>query len=304
MRPFWPISSNALEKAESPIHSRVFLVGCARSGTTLLQSLLGAHPQIATFPETHFFQRAVPGRRLARAIGLSSRYAPIQVHQFLLEAGHLNLEPLYPLRSLFLRRSTAGFIRILDAIAQEQNRSIWLEKTPGHLYHIETIEALVPEVKFIHLIRAGRDVTASLYAITREYDNAWDHPMTVDECIYWWVDAIPRSAKYVGRPGHYYVRYENLVEQTREVLVPICQFLGLEYDDEMLTRYPKVAREITGQHEPWKLGAESPINKRVARSFESVFNEEQRRYIRKRIDPVEQEINGWGIESLTFKAVR
>ena len=195
MRPFWPISSNALKSAVSPIQSRIFLVGCARSGTTLLQSLLGAHPQIATFPETHFFQRAVPGRRLARLIGLSSRYAPIQVHQFLLEAGRLNLEPLYPGRSHSLRRCTTAFIRILDAIAQEQNRSIWLEKTPGHLYHIETIEALVPQTKFIHLIRAGHDVTASLYAITREYDNAWDHQMTVDECIYWWVDAHPPERK-------------------------------------------------------------------------------------------------------------
>jgi hypothetical protein len=34
--------------------TRLFLVGCPRSGTTLLQSLLAAHPQIASFPESHF----------------------------------------------------------------------------------------------------------------------------------------------------------------------------------------------------------------------------------------------------------
>ena len=37
------------------ILSRIFLVGCPRSGTTLTQSLLAAHPMVASFPESHFF---------------------------------------------------------------------------------------------------------------------------------------------------------------------------------------------------------------------------------------------------------
>ena len=35
----------------------IFVVGFQRSGTTLLQSLLGAHPRIAAPPEVHFFFR-------------------------------------------------------------------------------------------------------------------------------------------------------------------------------------------------------------------------------------------------------
>ncbi|MGL4503377.1 MAG: sulfotransferase family protein, partial [Planktothrix sp.] len=44
------------------IKNRIFLVGCPRSGTTLLQSLLAAHPQIASFPESHFFQSLAPAQ--------------------------------------------------------------------------------------------------------------------------------------------------------------------------------------------------------------------------------------------------
>ena len=37
------------------VKERVFIVGVPRSGTTLIQSLLASHPQIETFPESHFF---------------------------------------------------------------------------------------------------------------------------------------------------------------------------------------------------------------------------------------------------------
>ena len=38
---------------------RTFIVGVARSGTTLLQSMVGNHDDIATFPETHFFRKTI-----------------------------------------------------------------------------------------------------------------------------------------------------------------------------------------------------------------------------------------------------
>ncbi|MGL6135938.1 MAG: sulfotransferase, partial [Planktothrix sp.] len=43
-------------------HPRLFLVGCPRSGTTLLQSLLAAHSQIASFPESQFFRCLLENR--------------------------------------------------------------------------------------------------------------------------------------------------------------------------------------------------------------------------------------------------
>src|SRR5271167_4804558 len=39
------------------IAGRLFVVGCPRSGTTLLQSLLAAHPSVHSFPETAVFGR-------------------------------------------------------------------------------------------------------------------------------------------------------------------------------------------------------------------------------------------------------
>ena len=47
---------------------RIFIVGIARSGTTLLQSFVGNHPDISTFPETHFFSVTLHKKKLFRAL--------------------------------------------------------------------------------------------------------------------------------------------------------------------------------------------------------------------------------------------
>jgi len=55
--------------------TRIFLVGCPRSGTTLLQSMLARHDRVFTFPESHLFARSVPSGGLFRMAGLAGRHA-------------------------------------------------------------------------------------------------------------------------------------------------------------------------------------------------------------------------------------
>lgn len=64
------------------IEGRFFIVGFPRSGTTLLQSLLAAHPQIASFPESYFFPNAVEKKGL-RILGISSLKAKENLQKFL-----------------------------------------------------------------------------------------------------------------------------------------------------------------------------------------------------------------------------
>ncbi len=59
--------------SEPPV-GRIFLVGTPRSGTTLYQSIMAAHSQILSLPETHFFLNLIPKRNyIARALGLTNR---------------------------------------------------------------------------------------------------------------------------------------------------------------------------------------------------------------------------------------
>ena len=142
---------------------RIFVVGCPRSGTTLLQSLLAAHSDVASFPESHLFSSLVADRgKLRSTFNIASRKARPQFDTFLRELQREDLNQYLPKFSFLVRQYSHAFIRILDILSEEQGKDIWIEKTPRHLHCIDQIEKLLPEPQFIHIIRSGKDVVASL----------------------------------------------------------------------------------------------------------------------------------------------
>lgn len=279
--------------SNSTIAERVFLVGCARSGTTLLQSILGTHSRIATFPESHFFQHAVPGRNWAKRMGLASRAARGQLNRFLEEAGHPELKSSQTLPIESLRGVAEVFIQDMDMMTAMENKDIWLEKTPGHLYHIPIITRLAPKSRFIHIVRSGKDVVSSLYAVTREHEGAYGHPMEIDECIYWWKEAIDLSANYLHHPNHFFMRYERLTKDTKTTVATLCDFLQIEFQDRMLSDYPDVAKRVALPSEPWKANTSKKIH--TASRFDEIFTPEQQKYILEQLQSSDAQISDWGI---------
>lgn len=270
-------------KSRAPI----FVVGCPRSGTTLLQSLLGAHPAIATFPETKFFFYGVPQyepRR--RAVGMISQHFKTWLKDFFIEQINrpdlLQGLPRVPLRSLYLKK----LIGILDTLTQEQNKSLWLEKTPEHLYQIETIEKYVAGVRFIHIVRNGADVVASLYEATHKYPKPWNGALDIDRCIERWLEAIPISSQHLHKNNHTLVRYEELVEDPGSTLLQLCDFLSLEFDDNMLDDYREVAERVTMLHEAGRI-VKPKITSANSEKFYRIFDQRQREYILNRLSAID-----------------
>jgi len=266
----------------------VFLVGCPRSGTTLLQSLLAAHPQIASFPESKFFQYLVPEHEPRRRFfGLVSRRLQPRLEEFFKsEIGRpemLQYLPQIPLMSWYTRK----FIKILQILTEEQGKSIMLEKTPEHLYHIDYIEKIVPGVRFIHILRNGSDVVASLYEVTRKYPNSlWQGALSLDDCIERWIQAVEISRRHLHKLNHLLIRYEDLVENPPTELEKICGFIGIEFIETMLQDYRGVAKQVTLETEPWKAAVTGEIHKVSSQKFDQMFDEAQQQYIRKRLSGV------------------
>lgn len=115
--------------------------GCARSGTTLLLSILSAHPEIAAVPiET---RTLCPTAYDARP----RRNAPFEFAKL---AGHL------------------------DALMTEKCR-VWCEKTPRNvLFFSRLLRTLGTEARMIHLVRDGRDVVCSKHP--DKPDEFWVSP--------------------------------------------------------------------------------------------------------------------------------
>jgi hypothetical protein len=270
-----------------PPVGRAFLVGCPRSGTTLLQSLIAAHPDAISLPETFFFARIAPSGRRGR-LGLAPRTAPAVLAD--LDALGLAADPApgrLPL--LTVHRYARRFTRRMDQAAREANASLWLEKTPRHARHIDLIEREVPRVRFVHIVRAGEAVVASLQEASEHDPVVWP-PMTPLEAAQMWQRYLGYTTACVERAGHAFVAYERLVAAPAEVMRPLCGFLGLRDDnaalDAVLSGYRASAAGVTGRarrvghetgtavaEEPWKHDVGGEISNRNDAKFRRRFSE-------------------------------
>jgi hypothetical protein len=271
--------------AERPPLIRVFLVGFPRSGTTLLQSLLAAHPEVRSMPETFFFVDVAPAGRRWRLLGRAHPRARVRLDA-LREHG-IAVAPRSA-RDLLPGSMIGRFVRSLDAGAWRDGKRAWVEKTPSHLYHANLIERYVPDATILHIVRAGMPAIASLYAVTREHPRPWGGPRPLETCIARWKSDIRLSHDCIGRTNHLFVSYERLVENPAEVLQPLTRRIGLRADPEtveaMTTGYAAALSSVVAD-EPWKSSVGTPIANRNGVRAECYFSAADRQRIEREIEP-------------------
>lgn len=266
------------------VEGRLFLVGCPRSGTTLLQSALAAHPVVRSFPETHFFA-AGDARRHRFGLASKDRAEAKVLRSFLHEVGAGHLEGLVPHRDPFYRAYCRAFTKILDRLTTEAGKRVWLEKTPRHLHWIPVIERTVPGARFIHLVREGKDVVASLYDVTHRHPEEWGGQRSVQRCVERWNRDLETTLLYRDRPGHHVVRYEDFVDDPEGVLRDLCAFSGLPFTKQMITdRVGSLDRIVSGGEE-WKKGVQGGLA-RPPSKFDRVFDHEEQDYVRSRLKQI------------------
>ena len=262
---------------------RVFVVGCPRSGTTLLQSILLTNPSIISFPESHFFVYLFKRRTdFQKRFNLASRYARPGFANFIRESGYQSFQPGLPRYAITLGQQTEIFTSTLDKIAQNQQKSIWIEKTPDHVNFIDFIEAYVRDALFIHIVRNGPDAIASLYDVTQKYPRDWEGPWNIDRCLQKWMTCVRNTQNHIHKPNHLLVKYENLVNNLDLEKKYISNFLGISFGEKMMDRRQSF-NEIALSSEPWKSNSAEPVYQKRADKFKSLFDKSQQDYILKKL---------------------
>lgn len=217
--------------------SPVFVVGCPRSGTSLLyHSLLSSGGFAVYDEETHFFSGLAPrvgslarlkNRKKLIAKWLGSRYFKVS---------GLEMDDLER-RIVSECRTTGDFLRIvMETMARSQNIDRWAEKTPDHALYLDEIKRTVPNALFIHIIRDGRDVALSLdgKGFLKSYLLRKEDSLLV--CGLYWEWLIETSRKLAQNLGSDYmeVRFENLVNKPQETLAQIGEFIGHDLDHQRI----------------------------------------------------------------------
>jgi hypothetical protein len=204
----------------------VFIVGAARSGTTLLRRIVDAHPQIAITRETHWITKLLEGNRpvgpkLLTRLAAEERFTRMKVDETQLERLLARPAPV----------SYAEFVTtVFDLYGEAQGKRLVGDKVPGYVLEIPILHQLFPHARFVHLIRDGRDVCSSVLD--------WKQPPDPVATIARRWDERVRAGRMAGSrlgPGLYHeLRYEALVTEPEQVCRALCEFLDVPYSERML----------------------------------------------------------------------
>jgi hypothetical protein len=112
---------------------------------------------------------------------------------------------------------------------RKEEATVWVDHTPTNFRRASTLIEMFPEARFIHLVRDGRAVAASLMKLDWGPNNAFDAAQ------YWMARCGPGLAaeSRFGRDRVLRVRYEDLVSQTEPTLRRVASFADLEYESGM-----------------------------------------------------------------------
>jgi hypothetical protein len=214
-----------------------FIVGVTRSGTTLLRLMLDAHPELAIPLETHFVpdlieaasEQGTSPERLAEIVIAHRRWGDF----------HLDADELRE-RFRTLEQPTPGaFVRAFYTLyAEREDKPRWGDKTPGYSRYMRTIEKALPEARFIHLIRDGRDVALSILR------QDWG-PDSVTKAAKKWKRRIENGRSQASGLNHYLeVHYEDLILDTEPTLRRICDFCELPWDPAVLKYHERAEARL------------------------------------------------------------
>lgn len=209
------------------LYTPIFIGGEGRSGTTLMRVMLNNHRSIACGPETQWFLD--PGFTGLYEI-IKEKYQP-------------NLISYDEPPEELLNRMFRAFISSHHGqYASKQGKKRWADKSP---YNIKKIDFFLKvfdyQMKFIHMVRDGRDVISSL--VTMDWG-----PQSIEEAAKSWHTIIRNSRRHIGKDYFLEIRYEDLIRDPEHILRKVCEFLNIRFDKNMLNFY-KQGESIGGSHE-------------------------------------------------------
>jgi hypothetical protein len=213
----------------------VFVVGCPRSGTTLLRLMLDAHPDLAIPPESHFIPLvARVRRRYERPEGFDAERMARDVFRGIRfrDWGLAEEAVLAEIRATRPSDLAGAAEAFFVAYARSRGKIRWGDKTPGYSLEMPLIASLYPSARFVHLVRDGRDVALSLMEVPR-------HPRSLAEAAEAWAHRIRVARRDAPSLGDRYleVRYEDLVDDPETTVKLVAVHCDLPFAKAMLDHH-------------------------------------------------------------------
>ena len=257
----WREAPPARPRAADP-KGHIFLVGFPRSGTTLLENVLAAHPDVVTLEEKGLLERA------------AATYL----------ASNEGLERLARISSGEALRLRDAYWSAARAHGVEPRGKLFIDKMPLASVELPLVAKLFPNARILFARRDPRDVVLSCFRRRFGMNPSMYELLTLEGAAAFY-DAVMRLSEayreVLRRPRHE-VRYESLVDDFETTVRAACDFIGLEWDASMLEF---AARARTR-------GISTPSAAQVARGLNREGQGAWRRY-REQMAPVLPMLEPW-----------
>lgn len=189
-------------------HRPIFIVGCSRSGTSLLRSIIGSHSKIACGPETHFLN---------------------DLERYIEKKGWERLQRYQFPKEFWYEKISDFFHGFKMEYAMKEGKERWAEKTPSYGYILSFINSLFPNCQIIHIIRDGRDVVAS-------HRDRWGYWSALKATRKWktTIQIIRNYGSNLPSNRYYEIKYEELVQNPEITLKELFQYLDEPWEANLL----------------------------------------------------------------------
>jgi hypothetical protein len=268
---------------------KVFIIGNPRSGTSLFRLMLNAHPQIISPPECGFLHWWFAKYKDWNGLSNTSNQIDIFINDLKsskkIPNWHLDFEILKQ-RIIDLKPqdyATLGeIVYLLFAEQKGKNPILIADKNNYYINHLNDLNEIWPTAKYILVVRDGRDVACSYINMEKLVtDSPYKPKLSTDisTIAKEWVDNNKKCIDFINSLNNtrsFIVRYEDIVTNPILFLTKVCNFLGIDFDKEMLTYYIK---NIELQDEPistldWKLKTlESPDKNNIGKHKKELSGE-------------------------------
>ena len=204
-----------------------FVLGFLRSGTTLLEQVLAAHPRIAVLGEQGMLHNAM--------VTAKTQGVPVPYPASLLNFKEKDKENL---RDTYMREASI-------ILQQDLSNKHVVDKMPPNTIHLAFIEWLYPGAPIIMLLRDPRDVCLSSFFQTFRYNSATKHLYTLEDTVKFYARVMDMYFHYrnILDLNILEMRYEDMVSDLEPHARKIIEFLGEEWDDAILNYYQQ-KREV------------------------------------------------------------
>ncbi len=254
----------------------IFIIGTERSGTNLLRLILNSHSNIAIPHPPHIMKNFFKLEPLYGNLDNDANFkrlirdvvTMVELHPYPWE---IKLDQSLILREAGERNLINIFFAVYNQYLASTGKKRWGCKSTFMIHHAALIRRYYPHAKFLYMVRDGRDVATSakksIFNRYSVYYTAWLWKKEQQIGIYW--------LNKLASNEFFLIKYEELLENPKNTLEPLCVFLDELFEENMLNFFDtEEAKKSSSISVAWE-NTSKPIMRNNINKFKAELTENE-----------------------------